>query len=79
MLEAPWLLRFFDRIQFEAVTESELEKARKRMLDGDYNLRIEEGYFNIKKYNDFLDSIRDEVEAFKAIQKEAVFKWTKGY
>ena len=77
--EAPWLLRFFDRIQFEAVSESELEKDRKMMLDGDYNLRIEEGYFNIKKYNAFLDSIRDEVEAFKAIQKEAVFKWTKGY
>jgi urea carboxylase len=77
--EAPWLLKFFDRIQFESVSESELEKARKMMLDGDYDLRIENGNFNIKKYNEFLDSVRDESEAFKARQHEAVARWTKGY
>lgn len=77
--EAPWLLRFFDRIQFESVSEEELEEARKLMLDGNYDLRIEDGNFNIKKYNEFLDSIRDESEAFKARQQEAVARWTKGY
>lgn len=77
--EAPWLLRFFDRIQFEAVTEKELEETREAMINGDYPPRIENGIFNIKQYNAFLQSISDEIEAFKITQREAVFRWTNGY
>jgi urea carboxylase len=77
--EAPWLLRPFDRIQFEPVSEPELEEAREAMLLQDYSLRIESDIFNLKKYNSFLNSIKDEVEAFKAKQEEASFRWTKGY
>ena len=77
--EAPWLLRFFDRIQFKSVSEKELEEAREAMMNVDYPLRIEDGIFNIKKYNEFIHSITDEVEAFKLRQREAVFRWTQGY
>jgi urea carboxylase len=77
--EAPWLLRFFDRIQFEAVTEKELEEIREAMTNGDYPLRIENGFFNINQYNQFIRSISDEVEAFKMIQRKAVYRWTQGY
>jgi urea carboxylase len=77
--EAPWLLRFFDRIQFEAVTEKQLEQAREAMINGDYPLRIEDGIFKIKQYNEFIHSISSEVEAFRIRQREAVFRWTKGY
>ena len=77
--EAPWLLRFFDRIQFESVGEVELERAREAMVKGTYALRIEEGTFSIKEYNQFIESIQDEAESCKARQKEAVRRWTKGY
>lgn len=77
--EAPWLLRFFDRIQFESVSEAELEKNREDMLNGDYTIQIEDGTFSIKKYNEFIESIRDEAEAFKVSQKAAAARWTKGY
>lgn len=77
--ESPWLLRFFDRIQFESVGEAELESAREAMVKGTYALRIEEGTFSIKEYNRFIESIQDEAESFKVRQKEAVQRWTKGY
>ena len=77
--EAPWLLRFFDRIQFEATSEDELLKAREAMLRGSYTLRIEEGTFSVKEYKKFLASVRDEAETFKARQKDAAKQWTKEY
>ncbi len=77
--EEPWLLRFFDRIQFELVSEKELETARDEMLSGHYPLRIEEGAFSIGEYNEFIQSVRDETEIFNKKQKEAADIWMKGY
>lgn len=77
--EAPWLLRFFDRIQFESVSEVELVAAREAVKNGEYAFQIEAGVFKIKEYNAFMDSIRDEAEAFKARQQAAVQRWTDGY
>jgi len=77
--EAPWLLRLFDRIQFESTSEDELLNAREAMLSGSYTLRIEEETFSVKEYKKFLDSVRDEAETFKARQKHAAKQWTKGY
>jgi len=77
--EAPWLLRFFDRIQFKLVSEAELAKAREALLNGNYALQIEHEIFSIRKYNEFINSIRDEAEAFKARQQDAAARWTKGY
>jgi len=77
--EAPWLLRLFDRIQFESTSEDDLLKAREAMLSGSYTLRIEEETFSVKEYKKFLASVRDEAEAFKAKQKDAAKQWAKGY
>lgn len=77
--EAPWLLRNFDRIQFEAVSEAELTEAREAMVSGNYPLQIEEGTFSIRKYNEFVGSIRDETKAFKARQQDAAARWVHGY
>ncbi len=77
--EAPWLLRFFDRIQFESVGEAELEEAREAMRQGTYTIRIEEGMFKIKDYNAFIHSVHREAEEFKARQQAAVARWTQGY
>ncbi len=56
-----------------------MEKNREDMLNGDYTIQIEDGTFSIKKYNEFIESIRDEAEAFKVSQKAAAARWTKGY
>jgi urea carboxylase len=77
--EAPWLLRPFDRIQFEAVSEQELEEIRESFVADDYQLRIEEGTFSLAEYNVFLNSIRKEAGVTKKRQLEAAIQWTKGY
>ncbi|HJW76483.1 MAG TPA: carboxyltransferase domain-containing protein [Thermoleophilia bacterium] len=77
--EAPWLLRFFDRIQFEPVSEDELETLRAAMLDGGHAVRIEEGTFSVAEYCRFLDQVSDEATAFKNKQDEAVVEATVGY
>ncbi|MEM3737615.1 MAG: carboxyltransferase domain-containing protein [Candidatus Bathyarchaeia archaeon] len=70
--EAPWLLRPFDRIQFTPVTESELEEIRRQISDGIYRFKINPyEVFNVKGYFDFLDSIREEADAFRKRQQEA--------
>jgi len=77
--EAPWLLRLFDRIQFECVSETYLQRAREAMLTGDYTFQIEDGIFSNKKYKKFVESVRDEADAFKARQKDAAARWIEGY
>ena len=77
--EAPWLFRFFDRIQFEAVNETELVEKREAFLAGKYRLRIEEGTFSTNQYTTFLNGIRAETEAVKLRRKEATKRWTKEY
>lgn len=77
--EAPWLLRNFDRLQFESVSEEELIAAREAMAKGEYALRIENGTFSVKSYNEFLVSVRAEAENFKNLQQKWTNHWTKGY
>lgn len=77
--EAPWLLRFFDRIQFEAVTETELIEKREALLAGRYRFRIEEGTFSMSQYTTFLNDVRAETESVKLRRKDATKRWTKEY
>jgi len=78
--EAPWLLRPFDRIQFLPVSENELEAIREAFLgEAGYSLRIEEGVFDIKEYNEFTASIDEKVRSYKQQQMEASLRWTVGY
>jgi len=78
--ENPWLLRPFDRIQFEPVSESDLEEARLAMQSKEgYNLRAEDGTFRLAEYNAFLEQIKDESEQFKRQQRDSVLRSTEGY
>lgn len=77
--EAPWLLRPFDRIKFQLVSEDQFEAIREDALSGRYVFDIEKGFFNIHQYNQFLESVRSEVSAFKERQKAAIEIATIGY
>lgn len=77
--EAPWLLRIFDRIQFEPVSEAELERLWKEFREGEYRLQIEQDRFDVPKYERFCESIRAETEAFREQQARAAEMATEGY
>lgn len=77
--EAPWLLRTFDRIQFQSVSEDELESLREAMLSGDYRVRIEDGEFSVAEYTAFLDEVSDAAAKFRERQMAAVAGATEGY
>ncbi len=70
-LGSPWLLRFFDRIQFDPVSAEELLEIREAFPHGGYPLTIEPGEFRLKEYRAFLDSIAPEAAAFKRKQQAA--------
>jgi urea carboxylase len=67
----PWLLRFFDQIQFFPVTAPELLEIREAFLYGQYPLKIEETDFNLKRYHEFLARTSTEAARFKNHQHEA--------
>ena len=67
----PWSLRFFDQIRFYPVSGEELLDLRGRILHGGFDLKVEENSFNLRQYQDFLDSIRGEADAFRGRQREA--------
>ena len=68
---APWSLRFFDQIRFYPVSGEELLDLRSRILHGRFDLKTEEGHFNLNEYQQFLASIAPEADAFRAIQRQA--------
>ena len=70
-LGKPWLLRFFDQIKFYPVSGEELRRYREDFLEGKFKLQVEEITFSLREYNQFLDSIADDVAEFKAIQQAA--------
>lgn len=67
----PWSLRFFDQIRFYPVSTEELQELRRDILHGVYELKVEKAYFNLIRYQGFLDSIAQETAAFKARQSQA--------
>lgn len=67
----PWLLEFFDRIRFYPVEQEELLRMRKDFLHGTFSLRIEEGEFSLGDYLAFLETNKEEIASFKAVQQEA--------
>ncbi len=69
--EQPWLLRFFDQIKFEAVSEDELKTIRANFPHGGYALRTEDGSFSLKEYRSFLAENEASIAAFKATQQAA--------
>lgn len=67
----PWLLDFFDQIQFYPVSGDELLKIRDDFLRGRYEIETEETVFDYGEYNKYLESIKAEGAKFKAHQVES--------
>ncbi|MCL4822645.1 MAG: carboxyltransferase domain-containing protein [Anaerolineales bacterium] len=76
---APWLLRYFDRIQFEAVSETELVEKRESVKAGTYRYEIVEGTFRMSEYAALLKEVRQETLAIKEKRAVATKLWTRGY
>jgi urea carboxylase len=68
---SPWSLRFFDQIRFYPVSGKELLEARDAFPYGKFDIRIDETEFNLVRYQEFLESISDEAEAFRRIQRQS--------
>jgi urea carboxylase len=69
--DKPWLLRFFDQIQFYPVSAEQLLRHREDFLDGKFKLAIEEQTFRLRDYHAFLSRIAPEAARFKAEQQAA--------
>jgi urea carboxylase len=65
----PWLLRFFDQIQFYEVSHEELSRMREDFPWGRCPLEVEEGEFDLGAYNRFQTENRASIETFKARQQ----------
>ncbi len=67
----PWLLKFFDQVQFYPVSEDELTQLRADFREGRATLRIEEETFDLASYDAFLHENAASIADFKAKQKAA--------
>lgn len=67
----PWLLRFFDQIQFYPVEADELLQLREDFLRGRFETDITETTFDLGEYLKFLDDIKDSAEEFRTGQQHA--------
>ncbi|MCH3964852.1 MAG: urea carboxylase [Clostridium sp.] len=66
----PWLLNFFDQIQFYPVSAEELLQIRENFLRGRYEVEIEDTVFDYGEYLKYLESIENEEKEFKKRQVE---------
>ncbi|WP_160719218.1 urea carboxylase [Bacillus sp. USDA818B3_A] len=69
--DTPWLLRFFDQIQFYPVSAEELLDMREDFLRGRFEVDITETTFKLGDYLTFLDSITESTEQFRETQQAA--------
>lgn len=67
----PWLLRFFDQIQFYPVEADELLKLREDFLRGRFEAEITETTFDLGEYLQFLSSIEESTEKFRSKQQNS--------
>jgi urea carboxylase len=67
----PWLLRFFDQIQFYPVSAEELLDLRAGFLHGKVELDVRPDRFRLRDYQRFLDENAAGIQAFKARQQHA--------
>lgn len=77
----PWLLRFFDQIQFYEVDEPVLARIRQQFPHGRHTLKIEETEFCLRDYRQFLEREATSINAFAenrngAFQQE-LERWVK--
>jgi urea carboxylase len=67
----PWLLRFFDQIQFYEVDEAELARIREDFPLGNFPIDIEETEFSLVDYQAFLHKHSTSIAQFKQTQQSA--------
>lgn len=67
----PWLLRFFDQVQFYPVSEAELEIQREAFREGKLAVQISEEWFELAEYERFLSANAASIASFKARQQQA--------
>jgi urea carboxylase len=67
----PWLLRFFDQIEFYEVDADELLRLRDAFLHGRMTLDVREERFSLRRYRAFLAEHAESIAAFKARQQAA--------
>lgn len=65
----PWLLDFFDQLQFYPVSAEELLQMREDNLRGRFNVEIEETTFSLAEYQEFLDDNASSIATFKEHQE----------
>jgi urea carboxylase len=73
----PWLLRFFDQVQYYQVSDDELQEMRQKFASGTLKIEIEETEIKPREINQFLASISSEVKEFKRQQNIAFEKERK--
>lgn len=64
--EKPWLLDYFDQLQFFLVAPEELERYRKDFVQGNYSIEIEETEFSIK---DYLETVTEQEAAIRRVKE----------
>lgn len=69
--EEPWLLRFFDQIQFYPVSAAELLEMREAFLHGKVELDVQHDKFRLAEYERFLGENSKSIQSFKANQQAA--------
>ncbi|MFC3494797.1 urea carboxylase [Glycomyces rhizosphaerae] len=67
----PWLLRFFDRVVFERVSEDELAEVRRELAAGRAQIDIRPGEFAYADYRRLLADNAAEIGAFQSRQAAA--------
>jgi len=68
----PVLLQPADRLEWETVTNDELDEIRKEIFDGSYRYKVYPyESFNVKKYLEFMEETKEEAEAFGRKTEEA--------
>lgn len=69
----PWLLRFFDHLQFYPVSEAELAQIREDFPLGRFTLKTEPKTFSLQEYEAYLARHADAIEHFTQ-QREGAFQ-----
>lgn len=67
----PWLLNFFDQVQFYPVSEAELSEFREAFAEGRAHIRIEPSCFDFAAHQAFLLANAQSIAAFQRKQKGA--------
>ncbi len=68
---SPWLLRFFDQVQFYPMAEAELLEFRQEFLRGRVQLEVVKQPFSVRNYHRFLQQEAGAIATFKARQQAA--------